>query len=82
MEQVAAHGTGIQAYGVTLVDCKPLLAAHTASSSAEGERRRPLDSDRGRRLRATRRRGRRETMVVEGDDGEADEDDSEDGGSG
>jgi len=45
MEQVAAHGTGIQAYGVTLVDCKPLLAAHTASSSAEGERRRPLDGE-------------------------------------
>ena len=50
--------------------------------SAEGERRRSLDSDRGRRLRAMRRRGRRETVAGEGDDGEADGDDGEDSGSG
>ena len=45
MEQVAALGTCIQACGVTLVDGKPLLAAHTTSSRAEGERRRPLDGE-------------------------------------
>ena len=50
--------------------------------SAKGERRRSLDDDRGRWLRATRRRGRRETVAGGGDDGEADEDDGEDGESG
>jgi len=45
MEQVAAHGIGIQACGVTLVDGKPLLAAHTTSSRAEGERWRLLDGE-------------------------------------
>jgi len=45
MEQVAAHGTSIQACGITLVDGKPLLAAHTDSSRAEGERWRLFDGE-------------------------------------
>ena len=56
MEQVAALGTCIQACGVTLVDGKPLLATHTDSSRAEGERRRPLDGeDAGRATARTER---------------------------